>query len=326
LTHATIHRFVARLRRRRRHLTDRGVLIGRCAAAVAGLWHPYVGLAVFLAVLSVSMVVIVRVLDGEPWVLTAFRFGCLLVLLLAAGWPYRSLRCASTPAAPGEEFEIRRGDDPPPEVLSSAAASVSCFPAGPSVFAGLGWLYWLSCGEPAWLDWLILAELAIVAGACWIYALLAVGYRGRLDDVNPLAVADMVHRLGWRGLAVVLLAALVLLAHGGLVWVVAAAEVQGAALEGGAVLAAAWFSAACCGAVFCRWLGDRRHRSRPVLAEQERAPAVSIPVAPVLSARSPEANIRAIVDQMESRPASHAADGAENVGITQLRRPSDQPR
>jgi hypothetical protein len=199
------------------------------------------------------MVVIVRPHLAKPWALTAFRFGCLLVLLLTAGLPYRFPRYEPTAAGHGQGVGIRRGYRALHEALVSAAESVICFLAGPLVFAGLGWLYWLSCGESTWLDWLILAELAIVAGVYWFYALLAAGERGRLDGLHPPAVAGLAHRLGWRGLAVVLLAALVLLAHGGLVWA-GAAEVQGAAFTGGAILAAAWLSALCWGGVFCRRL------------------------------------------------------------------------
>jgi hypothetical protein len=84
LSHATIHQFISRLDRRRHHLTGWDGVVDRCAAVVCP-WLPNVGLALLLAVLSGSMVAIVRLLLGEPWALTAFRFGCLLVLLLTAG-------------------------------------------------------------------------------------------------------------------------------------------------------------------------------------------------------------------------------------------------
>jgi hypothetical protein len=122
-------------------------------------------------------------------------------------------------------------------------------------------VYWLYCGDLKPLDWLILAELGLVGVAYWILTLLAVADRGRLRDVNPLVVADLAHRLGWRALAVVLLAALLLLVHGGAL-VFGVAEFHNAPVKGWLLLAGGWVSGLFWSTFFCRLLGVWCHRSR----------------------------------------------------------------
>ena len=85
--------------------------------------------------------------------------------------------------------------------------------------------------------------------------------RGRLRDLNPLAVADLAHRLGWRGLLAVASAAVLLLLHGWLlIGGVAAVHTQPG--QGLATLAGVWISAMYWGTFYCRLLGVWCHRSR----------------------------------------------------------------
>jgi hypothetical protein len=85
-------------------------------------------------------------------------------------------------------------------VLRRCLAWLLCLLAGPVelvVFAG--W-YWFHCGDPRTLDWLILAELGTVAVAYLVLELAAISEDGRLRDANPVRVARLVYRLGWRAL------------------------------------------------------------------------------------------------------------------------------
>jgi hypothetical protein len=79
--------------------------------------------------------------------------------------------------------------------------------------------------------------------------------------LNPLAIADLAHRLGWRALALAHGAALVLLLHG---WMIlsAVAEVHTTPGRGLLILTGAWLSAIFWSTFFCRLLGVRCHRSR----------------------------------------------------------------
>jgi hypothetical protein len=97
------------------------------------------------------------------------------------------------------------------------------FLAGPAPLAVAGFFYWLHGGDLGLLDWLILAEMGVLAVSYWVLAVAAAGERERWLDANPLAVARLVARLGDRAL-VVAVAALVALAHGWLA-VAALAEV-----------------------------------------------------------------------------------------------------
>jgi hypothetical protein len=91
--------------------------------------------------------------------------------------------------------------------------------------------------------------------------LLSLTDRGRVRDLNPVAVADLAHRLGWRGLAAALAAGLVLLLHG---WVLmtGVAEVHTQAARGLLILAGGWLSALYWSTFFCRLLGVWCHRTK----------------------------------------------------------------
>jgi hypothetical protein len=88
---------------------------------------------------------------------------------------------------PGRNFEL---------VVKSSFVWLSSFLAGPAVAAGLGVYYWLQCGEPNLLDWLILGELGFTAIAYWFFALAAFHQNHRFRDLNPLHVSDVVYALG----------------------------------------------------------------------------------------------------------------------------------
>jgi hypothetical protein len=138
--------------------------------------------------------------------------------------------------------------------LRSGIKWLVCFLAGPVIFAAAGLLYWLQCGDPTLVDWLILTELGVVAGAYMIFVLMSLTDGGRLRDLNPVAVADLAHQLGWRGLALALAAALVFLLHG---WALltGVAMVHTEPVQGLLLVAGGWLSALYWSTFFCRAIG-----------------------------------------------------------------------
>jgi hypothetical protein len=261
-------RLVRLLSRRgnRRDLTGRHLEKhwGGCLLYPFRAWRLCLGLAVFLTVFSAGLAVFLPHMlakpPDDPTALAASRVSCVLLLLLLVGPPGVFLVCVLASAVDGEVYSIRWSGNPLITLLVSGARWLSCFLAGPVVFAGTAYLYWMSCGDPVLLDWLILAELGIVGIAYQIFALLAVTDRGRLRDVNPVAVADLIHRLGWRALVVVLAAAGLLLAHGALL-IAGVTEVHKGALTGWVMLASGWLSGVFWSTFFCRLLGVWCHRS-----------------------------------------------------------------
>jgi hypothetical protein len=233
--------------------------------------HLCFGLAAWMTIITaVGTMAGPRVLEqeaslsgGVTWVLVVFRLTCMLLLVFVVGLPCSFLDCVLSSATAGEVYYIRWSGDPVSMVLLSGGKWLACFLAGPVVLAGTAWVYWLRCGDPGPVDWLILAELGVVAVAYWLFALLAVTDRGRLRDVNPLAVADVAHRLGWRGLAVVLPAAVLLLAHGA-VLLAGIATLHTAPAGGCLLLAGGWVSGLFWSTFFCRLLGVWCYRSRKV--------------------------------------------------------------
>jgi hypothetical protein len=231
--------------------------------------HLCCGLALLLTVLSAAGALAgPRILEqetalsgGGPVGLALFRLTCVLLLVFVVGLPCSFLNCVLASATAGEVYYIRWSGDPVSTVLLSGGKWLLCFLAGPVVLAGTAWVYWVYCGDPGLLDWLILIELGVVCVAYWLFALLAVTDRGRLRDVNPLAVADMAHRLGWRGLAGAVPAAVLLLAHGA-VLLFGIATLHTAPAAGCLLLAAGWVSGLFWSTFFCRLLGVWCYRSR----------------------------------------------------------------
>jgi hypothetical protein len=230
--------------------------------------HFCFGLSLTLTLCSGAVAVLLPLLLSEPptdsWALGFFYAGCGLLLVLLVGLPCSFLEMVLASAMAGEVYYLRWSGNLLLTVLLSGAKWLSCFLAGPVVFAMIGGLYWLDCGEPELLDWLILAELSLVTVAYWLFALLAVTDRGRLRALNPAAVADLAYRLGWRGMALVLAAGALLLVHG-LVLAAGVEAIHLPELKGWLLLAGGWVSGLFWGTFFCRLLGVRCHRSRPAV-------------------------------------------------------------
>jgi hypothetical protein len=187
---------------------------------------------------------------------------CIIVLLVPiVGIPCSFLDCVLDSAAAGEVYYIVWQGSRLAVVLRSGAKWLACLLAGPIIFAAVGGYYWLKCGDPAPLDWLILVEIGVVGVAYWIFTLVSFTDRGRVRDLNPVAVADLAHRLGWRGLLAVVVASLLFLAHGyGLLD--GMARVHTELGQGVLMVVVVWLSALYWGTLFCRLLGVWCHRSR----------------------------------------------------------------
>jgi hypothetical protein len=228
-------------------------------------WHLCLELAVLLTVLSAGTAIFLPRLLADPlghsgW--TVFHLSWVLLLLF--GVPCSFLDCVLASAVAGEVYYIRWSGNPVLTVAISVLRWSACFVAGPCAFAVLAWRYWLACGDPSVIDWIILAELGVVALVWWFFALLSVTDRGRIWALQPVAVIDLAHRLGWRALLLAAGAALLLLGHG-LVLVAGVALVH-TSLWGVLVLAAGWMSGVFWGTFFCRCLGVCCHRKRVAAA------------------------------------------------------------
>src|SRR5205823_2563976 len=108
---------------------------------------------------------------GDGMSATLFRLTCALAVVLLAAPPCSFLDCVLTSAVKGEVYYILWSGNPLLTVLVGGGRWLVCFLAGPVVFAATGYLYWLNCGDPAPIDWLILVELGVMALAYWLFAL-----------------------------------------------------------------------------------------------------------------------------------------------------------
>jgi hypothetical protein len=221
-------------------------------------------LALFLAITGgvLALVLPPWLNDPEAASLTRVIASLTLAAMLMLGLPCSFLECVVTSAAAGEVYYIRWSGSLAFTLLLSGAKWLLCFLAGPVLFAATAVAYWLSCGDPSWFDLVILTELGVVAIGYWLFSLLSVTDRGRLRDVNPVAVADLAHRLGWPGLFVMMIASLFLLAHG-LVLLAGIVQVHVSGFLGLLILSSAWTSAVFWSTFFCRLLGVWCHRTRP---------------------------------------------------------------
>jgi hypothetical protein len=109
-------------------------------------------------------------------------FDC--VLSSAAAGEYRFF------AYPGADLGIR-----------GFASCMLCFLAGPLLPALFGLIYWLRCGDPDSLDWIIIAESAGVTFAYWVFEIIAARETGAWL-ASPIDAASILTRLGPRSLVV----------------------------------------------------------------------------------------------------------------------------
>ncbi len=226
-----------------------------CAAMAMVMMALTAGVAMFLPSLLAEP-------PTDPWTRLGVRVSWSLLVVLTVGVPASFFDRVLVSAAMGEIDYIQWSGSVLLTVALSGMRWLACFFTGPVVFAVIAYLYWLNSGDTEIIDWLILAQLGIVAVAYQAFVLLSLTDRGRLRDLNPLAVADLAHRLGGRAMGVVLVAAAVFLVHGAAI-LGGVLLIHRDALLGCAILAIGWASGVFWGTFFCRLLGIWCFRSRP---------------------------------------------------------------
>jgi hypothetical protein len=137
-----------------------------------------------------------------------------IVPLLVLSYLFGFLDCVMASGIAGEYRHVRWPGRKINMALKSCAVWAICFLAGPIVPIGVALLFWLRAGELEVLDWLILAELIIVALSYWILVLLTVNARDGLINVHPLRVAEQASRMGWRSIGVAVAGGFLALLHG----------------------------------------------------------------------------------------------------------------
>jgi hypothetical protein len=216
-----------------------------------------VGLTALLALLGTGFARALRAApdrQADPAGFCLFWSACLVVGLLGWSCVCHYLEGALRGGMAGEApFLLWHGRNVA-AVLKSGLVWLFCFLAGPALAALGAFYYALYCGDPQVVDWLILTELVVLAVGYWVLALAAVSRRGRLRDVNPVRVAEVLSVLGYRGAAVALLASFVVFAHA-LAALLVGPELHRDLDFGLALLAAVCLSGLCWSAFVFRLLG-----------------------------------------------------------------------
>jgi hypothetical protein len=202
----------------------------------------------------------------------------LMIPLLVLGYACGFLDCVLASATAGEVRHVHWPGGNVSLALKSCGTWLACFLAGPVVPAGAGFWYWLHCGDPEALDWLILAELVAVTVGYWLLALLAVSQKGRLRDANPASVADLAFRLGYRAPAATLLATGLVIGHG-LPALAAVEEIQHGGGAGWLVLGGCWASGLFWATFLLRLLAVWGHAAPPPGYDSQGTPAEGAPTA-----------------------------------------------
>jgi hypothetical protein len=174
--------------------------------------------------------------------------------LLLLGYTAGFLDGVLTSAIAGRFSEVRwPGFDIRPAAFGALRWLV-CFLAGPVLPAVVAGWFWLSCGDPRFLDRLILAELGLLAVGSWLLALAASGETSRLRDANPECVGALVLRLGACTAVPLLVAPVVFFACARLA-VAALERLHRDTLEGWLMLLGAWLAGMFLAAFLFRLLG-----------------------------------------------------------------------
>jgi hypothetical protein len=99
-------------------------------------------------------------------------------------------------------------------VLRAIVQWLASFAAGPALLLAAAVAYWFLCGDPGVADGLILAELIAIAGGGFLVNLVLTCKRGGLSRLNPAAALQAAWLLGWRVVAVSVVAAAALSTFG----------------------------------------------------------------------------------------------------------------
>lgn len=234
------------------------------------------GPAVVLTILSGGAVLLlpkIDVLVNAPWWFLLLCLPGLLVPIVLAGYGMTFLHCVLCSAVTGAVGHIPWPGKDLALVLKCVGIWLGCFLIGPVAPALFAFWYWLRCGDPGLLDWLIVAEFGVLSIAWWLYGLLAVASGKRLRDTLPHGIMDLVSRCDYGVLATVLATSGVLLGHGFLV-VLALEKLHDSLAVGITWLAGTWLSALLFATFLFRLLGVHVHLHPPV---EDVVPMESLP-------------------------------------------------
>jgi hypothetical protein len=202
--------------------------------------------------------------SAEHWVLYG---GFLSIALPVVAYLCGRLDCVLASAMGGEVKQMRCAELTLGPTLKRGTNWIVCFLAGPVVPADAGIFYWMHCGDPTFLDWVVLAGLLILTVGYWLFAIVALNRSGHLRDVDPVHVVALISRLGYRSVIVSLSASLLVVAHGWLaLGAIAALHRDGVAI-GVALLACCWVSGVFWAIFLLRLLGGCCHRARDGVQE-----------------------------------------------------------
>jgi hypothetical protein len=215
-------------------------------------------LAVTLAFFSSLLALVVvpklpRLAETSVWTglpYTAFALPPLLALAYVCGTVECALASALAGQGPGEYWPGGQVG----LVLKSVLRWLVCCLAGPVVPAVLACYFWLNGGDLTVLDWIVIGELAVLAVAYWLLAVVRTSESGRLRDANPVRVGQLVRRLGLRAVVPVFVVPVLTFAHV-LLGFVALGELHRAIVGGWLLLTFVWGSALFSASFVFRLLG-----------------------------------------------------------------------
>jgi hypothetical protein len=252
----------ARVRRRRSwQLESRWY---HCLAYPLRAWPVVVGLSLGLAALTAAATLLLpgfhdfHADSAQGWLPALL----ILLPLLIVGYTAGFLDGVLLSGILGESQQVRWPGYNLQPVIVGAVRWLVCFLAGPILPATVGVWFWLSCGDPAFIDRVILGELAVVTVGLWLLTLVAVADGGRLRDASPPAVVDLFQRLGWRSAVPLVVVPALAFVHGRM-GLTAVEELHRDPAAGVLLLAGVWLSALFCGTYFFRLLGLWCLRTRP---------------------------------------------------------------
>lgn len=138
---------------------------------------------------------------------------CVLLPLVLFGYTAALPSHALISAAEGRLFNSSWPGKALKPAMLSAVLWLVAFVAGPAVPAYVAYDFWLHCGDPTWIDWLIMAELGTVAIAYWVLVVVSVSRLGGLKHANPASVGTTFEHFQPLEVVALLLGATVLLVH-----------------------------------------------------------------------------------------------------------------
>jgi hypothetical protein len=146
---------------------------------------------------------------GPFLVLAAMAFA--FAAMYAASFIGQMVHHAVTGPPQGWQFDVSLG-----RAASYAARWLASIVCGPLVIAGAGLTYWLQCGRLTPVDWLILAELALLAIVLCLVLWFGSSVCGKFAIFCPVRAYKFLRHIGRRGAVVTLAASALILAVGGL--------------------------------------------------------------------------------------------------------------